>query len=109
MDMNLDFSKFDAGSRGISHMAFMFKIIDEKKRIVGNPKKDNMIVFARVKKEMVEEVTEDMCLGMASLLLDEGYTDSFDRCYKAIMCCHGDVDGARELLRSVMVTENQYQ
>ena len=87
-------------------MAFMFKIIDEKKRIVGNPKKDNMILFVRGKKKANQEVTEDMCLGMASLLLDEGYTDSFDRCYKAIMCCQGDVDAARELLRSVMVTEN---
>lgn len=29
-------------------MAFMFKIIDEKKRIVGDPKKDNLILFVKV-------------------------------------------------------------
>ena len=74
-------------------MAFMFKIIDEKKRIVGDPKKDNLILFVKVKgsgnglRMCVQKDVDNMYLAMASLLLDEGYTDSFDRCFKAIMCC----------------------
>ena len=67
----------------------MFKIIDEKNRIVGDPKKDNLILFVKVKGSALNKdaADENMCLGMASLLLDEGYTDSFDRCFKAILCC----------------------
>lgn len=65
----------------------MFKIIDEKKRIVGDPKKDNLILFVKGPERNKEAADENMCLGMASLLLDEGYTDSFNRCFKAIMCC----------------------
>jgi hypothetical protein len=105
----LDFSALDAEKQNLSHMAFMFKIIDDKKRIIGNPKTDNMVLFVKIENYEPEEATdESMCLGLASLLLDEGYCDSFDRCFKAITCCHGNVDEARALLRNVMVTENQY-
>lgn len=77
----------------------MFKIVDEKKRIVGDPKKDNLILFVKVLNDSNEPVAnEDMCLGLASLLLDEGYCDSFDRCFKAVTCCHGNIEEARTLL-----------
>ena len=47
-EINLDFSQFDVEKHKVEHMAFMFKIIDEKKRIIGNPKKDNMILFVKI-------------------------------------------------------------
>jgi hypothetical protein len=40
------------------------------------------------------------------MLLDEGYSQSFDRCLKAAKCANGEVEKARDLLSKVMITEN---
>jgi len=48
--LNLDFSGLQ--SKNISHFAFMFKIVDEKKRIMGDAKKDNIILFVKVQSDL---------------------------------------------------------
>jgi hypothetical protein len=48
LTLDLDFNNFDFSS-GESHLAFVFKILDNKQYILGDAKKDNLIVFIKVK------------------------------------------------------------
>ena len=48
LSMNLDFTNYDFTS-GESYLAFVFKILDKKQYILGDAKKDNLIVFIKVK------------------------------------------------------------
>jgi hypothetical protein len=105
LSMDMDFSNFDFSS-GEKYLAFVFKILDGKQYILGDAKRDNLIVFIKVKQE--SEPSDDHLLGIASVLMDEGYSQSFDRCLKATRACNGDVQKARDLLSKVMITENQY-
>jgi translation elongation factor EF-Ts len=45
-------------------------------------------------------------MAMASILTDEGYSQNFDRCYKAVDCCNGNIEQARDLLSKITITEN---
>ncbi len=49
-------------------------------------------------------LNDEKLLGMASLLVDEGY-GSFDRCYNLIRCLRGDIKLARELLSNMIFYE----
>jgi hypothetical protein len=102
LKLDLDFNSYDFSSEE-SHLAFMFKILDNKNFILGNAKQDNLILFVNLNPE---EIPQDTLLGMASMLLDEGYSQSFDRCLKAARCANGEVERARDLLSKVMITEN---
>ena len=44
-------------------------------------------------------------MAMASILIDEGYSQSFDRCFKAVNCCEGNIDDARDILSKITITE----
>lgn len=101
--LDFDFNCFEVSDE--KYFAFMFKILDEKHFILGNAKSDNLILFVNLSHEPQDQ---DILLGIASMLLDEGYSQSFDRCLKAATCCNGDVEKARDLLSKVMITENQY-
>lgn len=85
----------------------MFKILDNKNCILGDAKTDNLILFIRVE-QFGKDTSDDHLLGVASILMDEGYSQSFDRCLKASRACDGDVEKARSLLSKMMITENQY-
>jgi hypothetical protein len=50
---------------------------------------------------------DDKLLGMASLLVDEGY-GSFDRCYNLIRCLRGDLNKARDVLSQFIFQESQF-
>ena len=71
LTMDLDFNNFDFTSCK-SHLAFVFKILDNKQYILGDAKKDNLIVFIKVKQDL--EPSDDNLLGIASILMDEGYS-----------------------------------
>jgi hypothetical protein len=43
-----------------------------------------------------EELDDEKLLGMASILVDEGY-GSFDRCYSLIRVLRGDMNKAKEI------------
>ena len=102
LKLDLDFNSYDFSSEE-SHLAFMFKILDNNNFILGNAKQDNMILFVNLSPK---EIPSDVLLGIASMLLDEGYSQSFDRCLKAAKCANGEVERARDLLSKVMITEN---
>jgi hypothetical protein len=48
LSMDMDFSNFDFSS-GENYLAFIFKILDGKQYILGDAKRDNLIVFIKVK------------------------------------------------------------
>ena len=112
----------------------MFRIVDEKHVIMGDAKQDNMILFIKFEDDdgeegqndeskdqnkvdageqkngqpMIRKLSEGQYMGMASILLDEGYSESFDRCHKAVLCCNGDIEQARNALSKITITENQH-
>jgi len=53
-------------------------------------------------------LSEGQQMAMASILLDQGYCNSFDRCYKAVNCCDGNIESARDILSKITITENQH-
>ena len=111
------------------HGVIMFRILDEKHIIMGDAKEDNMILFIKFDPESGEEaealdngeggnevashsnsrkLSEGQVMAMASILLDEGYSQSFDRCHKAVICCDGNIEAARDILSKITITENQH-
>ena len=110
MGISLDFSHFDFENTldkeksKIKYISMIFRILDEDNQMLGDPKDDNMVVFIKVQRDddldltKKKEVTEQTLLAIASVLLDQGYSSSFDRCLKAITICHGDIEEARNLL-----------
>jgi exonuclease VII small subunit len=50
----------------------------------------------------------DKNFAMASVLLDEGYSESYERCLKATRVCSGDIEKARDLLSKITIAENQF-
>lgn len=49
-------------------------------------------------------LNDEKLLGMASILLDEGY-GTFDRCYGLIRCLRGDLNKARKILSEMIQQE----
>lgn len=47
-------------------------------------------------------------MGMASMLLDEGF-GSFERCMETVRMLDGDITKARDILSSIMITEAQFR
>lgn len=124
-DMNLEKVMKEDGKSG--HGVIMFRILDEKDIIMGDAKEDNMILFIKFDSEEEAEVldnedgagkelpayasrklSEGQAMGMASILLDEGYSSNFDRCHKAVLCCDGQIETARDMLSKITITENQH-
>ena len=91
----------------------MMRILDDKNVIMGDLKEDNLLIFIKIQDDLEisdkeKEHDQSQYLAMASILIDEGYSESFDRCFKAINCCRGNIDLARNLLSKITITENQY-
>ena len=124
LDINfkdMDLKKvMNAGGRG-GHGAIMFRILDEKHIIMGDAKEDNIILFIKFDPDSNDEpealdneaegsasrkLSEGQAMGMASVLLDQGYSSSFDRCHKAVLCCDGNIEHARDILSKITITEN---
>lgn len=98
----------------------MFRILDEKHIIMGDAKEDNMILFVKFDLDVDQEealdneegamncrkLSEGQTMAMASILLDEGYSTKFDRCHKAVICCDGNIDLARDIMSKITITEN---
>ena len=53
LSLSLDFSGFQFTSQ--SHLAFVFKILDDKNFILGNAKTDNLILFVNLPGEEVSD------------------------------------------------------
>ena len=108
------------------HGVIMFRILDEKHIIMGDAKEDNMVLFVKFDPGSGEEaealdnedggnevpssrkLSEGQVMAMASILLDEGYSQSFDRCHKAVISCDGSIEAARDVLSKITITENQH-
>lgn len=122
-DLNL--KKVLSGDGKTGHGVIMFRILDEKHIIMGDAKEDNMILFVKFEADEAEaldhedgagkelptnsrKLSEGQAMGMASILLDEGYSSSFDRCHKAVLCCGGNIEHARDMLSKITITENQH-
>lgn len=126
-DMNL--KKVMEADGKASHGVIMFRILDEKHIIMGDAKEDNMILFIKFDPDCSDEaealdnedgegnamhktdnrkLSEGQVMAMASVLLDEGYSQSFDRCHKAVICCNGNIEAARDILSKITITENQH-
>lgn len=84
---------------------------------MGDSREDNLIVFFKMaqseeeaKQEEQEQPKRKMSdcqiLAMASCLLDEGYSTSFDRCLKVATITDGDIEASRDLLSKITITEN---
>ena len=93
----------------------MMRILDNKNVIMGDAKDDNLLIFIKMIDEAEDERNENeieqkqnQLMAMASILTDEGYSQNFDRCYKAVDCCNGNIEQARDLLSKITITENQY-
>ena len=109
----------------------MFRILDEKHIIMGDAKEDNMVLFIKFDPEGDDQpevldneeqsnqegkseapkdrkLSEGQTMAMASFLLDQGYSESFDRCHKAVICCNGNLDHAKDILSKITITENQH-
>lgn len=86
----------------------MLRVLDHKNIIMGDPSEDNMIVFFKTDDDHFEiegrKMSEAQLLAMASVLLDEGYSTSYDRCLKAVQVTDGNVEAARDLLSKITIT-----
>ena len=52
-------------------------------------------------------MTDEKLLGMASMMLDEGY-GTFDRCYAIVRCVRGELSAAKEITSQLMFHEAQF-
>ena len=92
----------------------MVRILDGMNVILGEGREDNMIVFFKHNDRQEEpdnmlkkrKMSYSKLLATASVLLDEGYATSFDRCIKAATVTDGDIEKARDLLSKITITEN---
>lgn len=100
----------------------MMRILDDKNVIMGDSRQDNLLVLFRIEEDAddkqdsgLEEqakakpdrkMSQEQLLATASVLLDEGYSTSFDRCLKVATAVNGDIECARDMLSRITITEN---
>ena len=109
LELDLDFNEYQF-DEATPFGCLMVRIVDENNTIMGDAMEDNLVVFLNFKRlgQQEDQLDQSQKLKMASILLDQGYSRNFQRCFKAVECTGGQIEAAKDLLSKITITENQY-